>query len=92
MMIRAFRDALAAAGSATVAELCADLRTDRESVSAAAAFWTHKGRVTTHVLRPVDVDPSCGPTCKTCPVASACSLPHRNLDGDHAEVVYEWVG
>jgi hypothetical protein len=92
MVLRSFRDALAAAGSATATELSADLRTDRETVTAAAAYWVHTGRVTEHHLRPVDVDPSCGPTCKTCPVASACSLPHRTVSEDHAEILYEWVG
>ena len=93
MMLRRFADTLAASGSATLTELTADLRTDRETVTAAAAFWHHKGRLTSQVLRPVDIDPSCGPTCKTCPIAGACSLPHRELPGDeHSEVLYEWVG
>jgi hypothetical protein len=93
MTLRAFADTLASTGKATLTELAADLRTDRESVTAAAAFWQHKGRLTATVLRPVDIDPSCGPTCKTCPIAGACSLPHRSLPGeDHSEVLYEWVG
>ena len=93
MIIRQFADSLAAAGTATLTELAADLRTDRESVTAAAAFWQHKGRLTARTLRPVDVDSSCGPTCKTCPIANACSLPHRQLPGnDHSEILYEWTG